>query len=308
MACLEPLRRDRCHMLSTAPTPSFSSSSRLWRPLRTHHDQAAVQRPIFQGIRAEACRALSARTGEPTVTSRGVATNGAQLRPVAQRSYGRDTATRRSPHGGSKHDQHPGLLHLVSMTRLSASRLVLASFLALSSNRMSNADQSAVQPLIASRGERRVNTTVMNRGPTEPRLPKPAPVRAETLTVADAAEACAVSQETIRRRLRDGRLPNAVRDPHPYGQWKIPVTDLVAAGLRPLRADLGERRDLEHLRDLLAQTEAELARAQALAQARQEHIDALQANLEDLRAVLVRLDEARRTGAGLPADGGGTSR
>jgi hypothetical protein len=55
-----------------------------------------------------------------------------------------------------------------------------------------------------------------------------------TFTVRDAARACAVHANTVRRRLKGGEFPNAFRD-H-TGTWRIPVADLEAAGLRPQRS------------------------------------------------------------------------
>ena len=55
-----------------------------------------------------------------------------------------------------------------------------------------------------------------------------------TFTVREAAQACAVHANTVRRRLKSGEFPNAFRD-H-VGTWKIPVVDLEAAGLRPQRS------------------------------------------------------------------------
>lgn len=50
-------------------------------------------------------------------------------------------------------------------------------------------------------------------------------------SVQQAARECGVSPATIRRRLKDGSLPNAVQGAR--GAWTIPVTDLIAAGLNP---------------------------------------------------------------------------
>lgn len=53
----------------------------------------------------------------------------------------------------------------------------------------------------------------------------------EVLEVRDAAARCRVSVDTVRRRLRDGEFPRAQRDPGPNQPWRIPLGDLVAAGL-----------------------------------------------------------------------------
>ncbi|GAA2639890.1 helix-turn-helix domain-containing protein [Streptomyces axinellae] len=49
------------------------------------------------------------------------------------------------------------------------------------------------------------------------------------LTQRQAADACEVSRTTIRRRREEGAFPNAVLS---EGTWRIPVEDLLAAGLR----------------------------------------------------------------------------
>lgn len=52
-----------------------------------------------------------------------------------------------------------------------------------------------------------------------------------TVGIEEAARICGVSEETIRRRLRAGRLAHAQREPGPSGAWRIPVADLMVAGL-----------------------------------------------------------------------------
>jgi len=51
------------------------------------------------------------------------------------------------------------------------------------------------------------------------------------LTIKQAVFETQTSESTIKRRLRAGVFPNAGQDTD--GLWLIPVTDLVAAGLRP---------------------------------------------------------------------------
>ena len=65
-----------------------------------------------------------------------------------------------------------------------------------------------------------------NRVDDEPLL-----VNQMTLTIRQASEACRVHRRTIMRRLEAGTLPNARRGA--AGEWRIPVTDLIAAGLKP---------------------------------------------------------------------------
>jgi len=52
-----------------------------------------------------------------------------------------------------------------------------------------------------------------------------------TLTLREAADHTDASLRTLRRRLAEGAFPNAVKDDGPSGAWRVPVTDLEAAGL-----------------------------------------------------------------------------
>lgn len=108
----------------------------------------------------------------------------------------------------------------------------------------------------------------------------------DLLSMDDAARACSVSRDTIKRRLRAKQFPGAVRG-DPTGNrpppWLIPVEDLVAAGLRPVVIDpaassLGPESD-----DPVALRIA-LTHHQVLASARESH-------LIDLRAEVRRLHE-----------------
>lgn len=49
-------------------------------------------------------------------------------------------------------------------------------------------------------------------------------------TLTDAAQQCSVSRSTIRRYRESGKFPHAEKQ---SGQWVIPVTDLITAGLKP---------------------------------------------------------------------------
>src|SRR6266540_5567729 len=51
------------------------------------------------------------------------------------------------------------------------------------------------------------------------------------LSISEAAKICGVKRRTIRRRHQAGEFEHAFKDP--AGTWRIPVKDLVAAGLRP---------------------------------------------------------------------------
>lgn len=73
-------------------------------------------------------------------------------------------------------------------------------------------------------------------GPEPTGYTQPGPARGYELTLLDAARACGVHKNTIRRHLRAGRFPNARRSgPGQNAPWLVPAADLEAAGLRPHR-------------------------------------------------------------------------
>lgn len=78
-------------------------------------------------------------------------------------------------------------------------------------------------------------------------------------TINEAAAACGVSRDTIKRRLARGGLPGArrVSGPGPRGPWVIPESGLVAAGL--LEGVTQASSSMEELKIRLAVTEAQLA-------------------------------------------------
>lgn len=67
-------------------------------------------------------------------------------------------------------------------------------------------------------------------------------------TLATASTHCGVSKSTLKRRLAADDFPNAIKNSH--GMWMVPVTDLIAAGLKPGRPsppdDLTQVTDLDH--------------------------------------------------------------
>lgn len=98
---------------------------------------------------------------------------------------------------------------------------------------------------------------------------------APTLSLPEAAAACAVSAETIRRRIKSGAIDGAIRDK--TGAWRLPVAGLVAAGLRP---------NLSGHSGNIALSSAEVARLEALAHERAETIAMLRAELAALRQLV----------------------
>ncbi|MDJ0318668.1 helix-turn-helix transcriptional regulator [Arthrobacter antibioticus] len=71
-------------------------------------------------------------------------------------------------------------------------------------------------------------------------------------TMREAVERTGASRSTLRRRLDQGKFPGAYLDR--AGQWRIPLTDLLAAGFIPV-PPLGQGvvTDIVHPEDALAQ-------------------------------------------------------
>lgn len=68
--------------------------------------------------------------------------------------------------------------------------------------------------------------------PAEP-TPPATPARPVYFTKSEAVARIAESESTVKKYLREGRFPNAIKDEQ--GQWRIPASDLEAAGLTLLR-------------------------------------------------------------------------
>ncbi len=117
------------------------------------------------------------------------------------------------------------------------------------------------------------------------------------LTVKEAMDATQTSESTIKRRLRAGSFPNAVRTSD--GKWMIPLGDLSAAGLRPGKMSAPDpvTPSDDRVRDLSienAELRQRLAVAEALASERNRIIDVQQQ--------MLRMLEARPAPAPEPAD------
>jgi hypothetical protein len=102
-----------------------------------------------------------------------------------------------------------------------------------------------------------------------------------TLSIDEAARACHVSQETIRRRLRSDRLPGSTRVGN-SGVWHIPVSSLITAGFSvQVRTPTPTG-----TADGASTLEADLRVAQALADERLARIEQLEAHVADLRLAM----------------------
>ena len=107
----------------------------------------------------------------------------------------------------------------------------------------------------------------------------------QRFTQKGAARACGVALNTIKRRRAAGAFPNAVSDD--AGIWRIPLADLLAAGLNPGHPSPGlttppdEPDTAPALEVRLAVTEAQLVERERAHAAEQ---DALRAQLRQIEA------------------------
>lgn len=138
--------------------------------------------------------------------------------------------------------------------------------------------------------------------------------RETSYTLTEAAEVTGRSRVTIRRYLDAGKFPNAWRDeasgetPAP---WRVPLGDLVAAGMTVHPADRASLRivkqaDTRGVSDMttneaVAQLREELAVATALADERARTIEVLVTQVTELRTMLAdALGTARAIAATQP--------
>ena len=113
-------------------------------------------------------------------------------------------------------------------------------------------------------------------------------------SITRAATECGVSVSTIKRRLREGKFPNAVQGAG--GAWTIPVQDLIGAGLNPgkptqpdpaiplvqVHSDLVQRPSSEELLNRISELEQDLKlerqkreSLEILLKERADHVDSL---------------------------------
>ena len=133
-------------------------------------------------------------------------------------------------------------------------------------------------------------------------------------TLTDAAAVTGRSRVTIRRYLDAGKFPNAWRDeadgdsPAP---WRVPLGDLLSAGMSVHPADRLPARALTHPdtpplsrgieNDSVSRLREELAVTSALAHERARTIEVLVAQLTDLRSLLADSLATTRTLAAVVA-------
>lgn len=117
-------------------------------------------------------------------------------------------------------------------------------------------------------------------------------------SASEAARRCGIGRATMTRRLQAGEIAGATRNDE--GHWQVPLTGLLAAGLRPdrptlLEDDEQDADDTGQSDDIAAAVElAELRGQLALERARREAAEQLAderaARIDDLRHVLRALE------------------
>lgn len=116
-------------------------------------------------------------------------------------------------------------------------------------------------------------------------------------SISRAATECAVSRSTIRRYREAGKFPNAEKTSH---GWVIPLTDLLAAGLKPGTSRPEPEQPNEQAQDTmsglnehaqrLSDLEHELALEQLKRQAAEQLANERERQLVDLRQALRMLE------------------
>jgi hypothetical protein len=114
----------------------------------------------------------------------------------------------------------------------------------------------------------------------------PATPQGVALTLSEAAQACGVHRATIRRYLDGGKLAGAFKGAD--GAWRVPVPDLINAGLRLTQPQRQEPDELDQVR-----AENTLLRERLAAEEAVRHV--LEQNLDDLRLALRMLPAPAET-------------
>jgi hypothetical protein len=117
------------------------------------------------------------------------------------------------------------------------------------------------------------------------------PKLGKVFSLTEAAEAARVSRTTIRRYLDRDRFPNAYRNAE--GQWRVPVADLEAAGLRLHRPAPPEGAPEPEVGDRAVELEREVAVLRERVAAAEAIAEERQRALEDLRVALRVLERGK---------------
>lgn len=119
-------------------------------------------------------------------------------------------------------------------------------------------------------------------------------------TLSEAAERTGVSRSTMRRYREQGKLPNAYKDTD--GLWRVPLEDLLAAGLTPTDPTLSAPAEQapeqqvsmdEGLAVRVRELESQLAVERARAEGLERIAAAAETNAADLRMALRMLESGR---------------
>lgn len=131
--------------------------------------------------------------------------------------------------------------------------------------------------------------------------PEHRPISSLKWTLTEAAQQCSVSRSTIRRYRESGKFPNAEKL---NGQWVIPVSDLIAAGLNPGRPSPPDEQPTEatdqptpeqpNQTQEIAELRAQLAIEQAHRQAAEQVAAERERSLNDLRQALRMIEPPKQ--------------
>jgi predicted site-specific integrase-resolvase len=112
-------------------------------------------------------------------------------------------------------------------------------------------------------------------------------------TPVEAARLCGVSLDTIRRRIRAGQIPGALRRGEaPFGEWALPRSGLEAAGLYVEAAPSRYVPTIPAAE--LTELHAEVARWKERAEAAERLVDELRSEIAFNRRVVERLTAPER--------------
>lgn len=138
-------------------------------------------------------------------------------------------------------------------------------------------------------------------GGGERRAPVADGFEVSSMSIAEAAERYGVSDATVRRAIRAGRLPGVWKVPTPKGdQWRVTDAAMFAAGYTvPVPAAEASAVQLAAVEARAADLEAELANArnrivrlEAERDYKAREVELLTASVDDLRAALRKLPDA----------------